>query len=106
MSRFVLALILFGLSTGVGFGQEVTVELTNSIGMKLVLIPKGTFMMGSPESEEGRDADEVQHEVTLSNDFFLGVTEVTQAQYQKVIGENPSYFQGDKVQGDSSNHPV
>ncbi|MFM7115641.1 MAG: formylglycine-generating enzyme family protein, partial [Planctomycetota bacterium] len=106
MSRFVLALILFGLSTGVGFGQEVTVELTNSIGMKLVLIPKGTFMMGSPESEEGRDADEVQHEVTLSNDFFLGVTEVTQAQYQKVMGENPSNFQGYSVNGDRSNHPV
>ena len=106
MSRFFLALILFGLSTGVGFGQEVTVELTNSIGMTLVMIPKGTFMMGSPESEEGRDEDEVQHEVTLSKDFYLGVTEVTQAQYQKVMGENPSYFRGDKVQGDSSSHPV
>ncbi|MFM7738591.1 MAG: formylglycine-generating enzyme family protein, partial [Planctomycetota bacterium] len=80
--------------------------ITNSIGMKLVLIPKGTFMMGSPESEEGRNEGEVQHEVTLTKDFFLGVTEVTQAQYQKVMGENPSYFQGGKVQGDSSNHPV
>ena len=74
MSRFVLALILFGLSTGVGVGQEITEELTNSIGMKLVLIPKGTFMMGSPESEEDRDTDELQHEVTLSKDFYLGVT--------------------------------
>ncbi|MFN7574754.1 MAG: formylglycine-generating enzyme family protein [Planctomycetota bacterium] len=106
MSRFVLALILFGLSTGVGFGQEVTVELTNSIGMTLVLIPKGTFMMGSPESEEGHREDEVQHEVTLTKDFYLGITEVTQAQYQKVMGENPSFFQGDKFQGESSNHPV
>jgi formylglycine-generating enzyme required for sulfatase activity len=106
MSRFILALILFGLSTSVGFGQEVTVELTNSIGMKLVLIPKGTFMMGSPESEKEREPDEVQHEVTLSKDFYLGVTEITQAQYQKVMGENPSYFQGDEIQGESSNHPV
>jgi formylglycine-generating enzyme required for sulfatase activity len=87
--------------------------ITNSIGMKLVLISKGTFMMGSPESEEvryedveGRYEDEVQHEVTLTKDFYLGVTEVTQAQYEKVMGENPSYFQGDKVQGESSNHPV
>ena len=81
-------------------------EITNSIGMKLVLIPKGTFQMGSPLSQEGRFAMEEQHEVTLSKDFYLGVTEITQAQYQKVMGENPSYFQGDKVQGDSSNHPV
>jgi formylglycine-generating enzyme required for sulfatase activity len=94
MSRFFLALILFGLSTGVGFGQEVTVELTNSIGMKLVLIPKGTFVMGSPESEEGRFGNEVQHEVTLTKDFYLGVTELTQAQYKKIMGKNPSAFAG------------
>ena len=44
-------------------------EITNSIGMKLVLIPKGTFMMGLPESKEGRDKDdETQHEVTISKD--------------------------------------
>jgi formylglycine-generating enzyme required for sulfatase activity len=106
MSRFILALILFGLSTSVGFGQEVTVELTNSIGMKLVLIPKGTFMMGSPESEKEREPDEVQHEVTLSKDFYLGVTEVTQAQYQKVMSENPSEIQDGRIKGDRSNHPV
>ena len=80
--------------------------ITNSIGMKLVLIPKGTFTMGSPESEEGRDSVELQREVTLSKDFYLGVTEVTQAQYQKVMGYNRSEFQGDEVQGDSTNHPV
>ncbi|MFM7116026.1 MAG: formylglycine-generating enzyme family protein [Planctomycetota bacterium] len=81
-------------------------EITNSIGMKLMLIPKGSFLMGSLESEEFHREEEVQHEVTLSSDFYLGITEVTQAQYQKVIGENPSYFEDDKVQGDSSNHPV
>jgi formylglycine-generating enzyme required for sulfatase activity len=48
-------------------------EITNSIGMKLVLISKGTFMMGSPESEEGRNEDEVQHEVTLTKDFFRSI---------------------------------
>jgi formylglycine-generating enzyme required for sulfatase activity len=87
-------------------------EITNSIGMKLVLIPKGTFMMGSPESEEGPSQhvaavrNEVQHQVTLSKNVYLGVTEVTQAQYQKVMGKNPSHFRGDRVQGDSSDHPV
>jgi formylglycine-generating enzyme required for sulfatase activity len=82
-------------------------EITNSVGMKLVLIPKGSFIMGSPASEKGRrGADETQHEVTLTNDYYLGVFEVTQAQYKKVMGENPSYFEGSKVPGDSNNHPV
>jgi len=82
-------------------------EITNSIGMKLVLIPKGTFMMGSPESEEGRQKDETQHEVTISKDYYLGVTEVTQGQYQKVMGNNPSYFQKRVIsKSDSSIYPV
>jgi hypothetical protein len=46
-------------------------EITNSIGMKLVLIPKGTFMMGSPESEQGRQKNEDQHEVTISKTTTL-----------------------------------
>jgi formylglycine-generating enzyme required for sulfatase activity len=79
--------------------------------MKLVLIPKGTFMMGSPESEERRVGNETQHEVTISKDYYLGVYEVTQAQYEKMMGKNPSRFQGDNLRGDSlrrdsTNHPV
>jgi formylglycine-generating enzyme required for sulfatase activity len=97
---------------------QVPEEITNSIGMKLVLIPKGTFTMGSPPDEEGSTDDETQHEVTFGSDYYLGVYEVTQAQYQKVMGKNPSYFGNDKVierhpktgrvvkEGDSSNHPV
>ena len=82
-------------------------KITNSIGMKLVLIPKGAFVMGSPESEEGRYDDETQHEVTISKDYYLGVTEVTQGQYEKVMGTNPSYFQKSRVHGsDSSRYPV
>ena len=82
-------------------------ELTNSIGMRLALIPKGTFNMGSPPTaREKGPGPEPQHEVTLSNDYYLGVTEVTQTQYLKVMGMNPSAFQGGKVEGDSSNYPV
>jgi formylglycine-generating enzyme required for sulfatase activity len=81
-------------------------EITNSIGMKLVLIPKGTFMMGSPKSDEGRQWDETQHEVTISKDYYLGVYEVTQAQYEKVMGKNPSYFQGAKVGNENADLPV
>ena len=81
-------------------------EITNSIGMKLVLIPKGTFMMGSPESEKGRNENETQHEVTISKDYYLGVHEVTQAQYEKVIGKNPSHFQGAIVGNENADLPL
>jgi formylglycine-generating enzyme required for sulfatase activity len=81
-------------------------EITNSIGVKLVLIPKGTFMMGSPVSEELRQEDETQYEVTISKDYYLGVYEVTQAQYEKVIGKNPSRFQGAIVDNENADLPV
>jgi formylglycine-generating enzyme required for sulfatase activity len=81
-------------------------EITNSIGMKLVLIPKGTFMMGSPESEQGRSENETRHEVTISKDLYLGVYEVTQAQYEKVIGKNPSLYQGAIVGNENADLPV
>ena len=81
-------------------------EITNSIGMKLVLIPKGTFMMGSPESEQLRHEDETQHKVTISKGYYLGVYEVMQAQYEKVIGKNPSHFQGAIVGNENADLPV
>ena len=98
-----------GLQVARQLAQQSYRIITNSIGMKLVLIPKGTFTMGSPIDEEGRLEDEVQHQVTISQDYYLGVTEVTQGQYEKVMGNNPSNFQfhqSYKVPGDSSNHPV
>jgi formylglycine-generating enzyme required for sulfatase activity len=65
-------------------------EITNSIGMKLVLIPTGKFMMGSPASEKDREpfdkGNEEQHEVEITQPFYLGVTEVTQKQYRQVMG--------------------
>ena len=67
---------------------------TNSIGMKLRLIPAGEFMMGSPGTESDRRDNETQHRVTLTKPFYMGETEVTQEQYQKVMGTNPSQFKG------------
>jgi formylglycine-generating enzyme required for sulfatase activity len=65
----------------------------NSIGMKLVAIPSGEFEMGAPESEEGSRIDERPvHRVRISRPFHLGVYEVTQEEYKKVTGHNPSYF--------------
>ncbi len=67
-------------------------EITNSIGMKLVLITAGKFLMGSPKDEKDRLPDEEQHEVSITKPFYLGVYVVTQAEYEKVMGNNPSYF--------------
>ncbi len=70
--------------------------VTNSIGMKLVLIPAGESLMGSPNSDRDADDDEhPQHRVKIAKPFYLGATEVTQEQYQRVMGENPSYFKSD-----------
>jgi len=73
------------------------VEKTNSIGMKLVLIPPGEFQMGNDRSDKSQDdgSDTPQHKVRITNAFYLGVTEVTQEQYQRVMGQNPSKFEGD-----------
>jgi formylglycine-generating enzyme required for sulfatase activity len=57
-----------------------------------VLIPAGTFTMGSPAGEADRGADEQSHPVTLSRPIFMMNTEVTQSAYQGVMGTNPSYF--------------
>ena len=82
-------------------------KIFNSIGMELVLIPKGKFTMGSPASEEDRYENETEHEVTISKDYYLGVTEVTQGQYEKVIGVNPSFWQKRVIRkSDSSMYPV
>ena len=99
-------------------------EVVNSIGMKFAFIPKGVFTRGAAEDEGiqvdsqlerrrgaglsglGTTVDETPHEVTLSRDYFLGVHEVTQAQFLKLMGKNPSMFQGDRINGDSSDYPV
>jgi len=66
-------------------------------GMMLLPIEPGTFLMGSPENEADRFDDEgPQHSVTLSRAFWLGKYPVTQAEYEKVIGNNPSQFKGER----------
>jgi uncharacterized protein (TIGR02996 family) len=67
-------------------------EWTNSLGMRFVLIPAGTFPMGSPENEERPDDEDLQHEVEITRPFYLGIYPVTQAQWQAVMGSNPSWF--------------
>jgi uncharacterized protein (TIGR02996 family) len=72
--------------------RSVVPEVVNSIGMRLALIPPGTFRMGSPQGERGRNLDEKAHEVTLRRAYYLGVFPVTQRQFEEVVGYNPSHF--------------
>ena len=72
--------------------------LSISLGMEFVYIEPGTFMMGSPEYERGRFDDETQHQVTLTEGYYIQTTPVTQDQWEAVIGDNPSYF--DECGGD------
>jgi formylglycine-generating enzyme required for sulfatase activity len=72
-----------------------TVDLGQGVTLDMVLIPGGSFMMGSPDSEPDRFSDESpQHQVTLPG-FWMGKYSITQAQYQAIMGNNPANFKGD-----------
>jgi formylglycine-generating enzyme required for sulfatase activity len=69
-------------------------NLGNGVFLEMIAIPGGTFLMGSPENEAGRrDSESPQHQVTVPS-FFMGKYQLTQAQYQAIMGNNPSSFKG------------
>jgi uncharacterized protein (TIGR02996 family) len=70
---------------------------THSVGMQFACIPPGTFLMGSPPNDPDRRDYETQHRVTLTEGFCMGVHPVTQAQWQAIMGDNPSGFKGDTL---------
>ena len=74
--------------------KSFTEDLGNGIELEMIAISGGKFMMGSPEGE-GDDYEKPQHEVIVQF-FFMGKYPITQAQYQQVMGENPSNFKGDE----------
>ena len=76
--------------------KELTLDLGSGVKLDLVLIPAGKFLMGSPLTEAKRDSDETQHEVTISQPFYMGKHLVTQEQYEKVTGLSPSKYKGAK----------
>lgn len=86
---------------------EQTTMLPGNVPLVMVWVPGGTFTMGSPDTEEDRSSSEgPQHQVTVQG-FWMGKYDVTQLQWQALMGNNPSYFQGAHVNGaDSSNRPV
>ncbi len=73
----------------VSYGQD---RFVNSMGMAFVYIAPGTFTMGSPENERWRKQDEQAHQVRIAQGFYMQVTEVTQGQWQTVMGSNPAKF--------------
>jgi formylglycine-generating enzyme required for sulfatase activity len=95
----IFILLVFSLSGAFTFGQEkpakapeeLVLEISKEVSLKLVKIPSGKFMMGVPKDAPNRDKQDLDEgEVTFAKDFWMGVTEVTQAQYEAVMGENPS----------------
>jgi len=85
--------------------SEITVFLPGGATMKMVWIGPGTFTMGSPSSESGRDSDEgPQHAVTISKGFYLGKYEITQGQWEAVMGTRP--WSGESYVRANLTHPA
>lgn len=79
-------------------GDQKTITLPGGATMEMIYVGPGEFMMGSPTTENGRkdEDDETQHRVRLTKGYWLGKYEVTQAQWESVMGDNPSRFKGFK----------
>ncbi|MFA6286205.1 MAG: formylglycine-generating enzyme family protein [Opitutaceae bacterium] len=90
--------------------RAADLDLGGGVQLKLAPVPAGKFLMGSPKGDAGaaynesdrlKQKDYYQHEVTLTRDFLIGATEVTQAQYRLITGLNPSVFKGDTLPVDN-----
>ena len=84
-----------GAVTPSATGPDLSDDTCRTTELWLRRIPKGTFIMGSPVGEVGRESVETQHQVTLTEDFYIGVFEITQKQYSLIYGSNPSSDKGD-----------
>jgi formylglycine-generating enzyme required for sulfatase activity len=134
--ELVLVLITIFTTTSILGQQKATdstkLTWTNRIGMEFRLIQPGSMMVGRvelecPDPPDTRDVDEkvrwTQEDfkrcqslakshsrpgfmVTMEKPYYMGKYEVTQGQWKKVMGANPSFFQGDKIEGESGQHPV
>ena len=78
--------------------DNVSIPVKNGISIDMVRVEAGTFIMGAtPEMESPFDWEKPTHQVTLTNDYYIGKYEVTQALWQAVMDNNPSYFKGDNL---------
>ena len=79
-------------------GNALTIPVKNGINIEMVKVEAGSFNMGAtPEMENPYDSEKPVHRVTLTNNYYIGKYEVTQALWQAVMGSNPSYFKGDDL---------
>ena len=79
-------------------GNTITIPVKNGISIEMVRVEAGTFTMGAtPEMKEPWDDEKPAHQVTLTNDYYIGKYEVTQALWKAVMGYNPSAFKGDNL---------
>ncbi len=78
-------------SRTLGKAPNMVVALSDTVEMELILVPAGSFLMGSPPDEEGRKENENQVKVQITKPFYLGKTEVTYAQYHTIVGSSQSY---------------
>lgn len=100
LTHWLVAIFFIGISLSVSSDRfqrsapPSEPDFVNSIGMRFMNVPAGTFLMGaSPGDSRAQDDERPRHRVTISQSYLLGQFEVTQDQYEAVIGENPSYFQ-------------
>ena len=88
-----LAISTGGLSHPDSLGSGKRINLANGVTLDMVIINAGSFTMGDASGNEY----ETPHRVTITRDYYLGRTEVTQAQWRAVMGNNPSVFKGDNL---------
>lgn len=93
--RYLVVDLNTGVITTSSAGPDLSEDTCRTTELWLRRIQKGTFTMGSPDTEVGRFSSETQHQVTLTEDFYIGVFPITQKQFFLVYGSNPSNYQGD-----------
>ena len=93
--RYLVVDLNTGAITTSPTGPDLSDDTCRTTELWLRRIQKGTFTMGSPDTEVGRFSSETQHQVTLTEDFYIGVFPITQEQFFLVYGSNPSNYQGD-----------
>ena len=78
--------------------ENIIIQVKNGVSIEMVRVEAGTFIMGAtPEMKDPWDGEKPTHQVTLTNDYYIGKYEVTQALWKAVMGKNPSKFKGDNL---------
>jgi formylglycine-generating enzyme required for sulfatase activity len=93
--RLAALVVVAGVAGALGQAETAPDVVTNSLGMRMVRVPPGSFLMGSPPGEPLRQAEETPHRVTLTRAFRVGATEVTERQWSAVMPQGRSAAAGE-----------